>query len=717
MLKTPFMPAFSASSLQPALVAFGPFTFDRANGLLRDDTRELPLPPRVLGVLDLLVSRAGAIVPKQEIIDSVWKDAFVTDTSLSEAISVLRQALGDDPQAPHYIQTVHRRGYRFVAQVDPIESPAVAVQTSPQPPAVERRPSTGRELVPWSIAILSIVLAVVAVWQYAHFTSPDAPIVRMRVEPLAGTHFDVRAPALALSPDGLVAAWSGCDITCRLYVRSLDQLDAQAVPGTEGASAPFFSADGRSIGFFADGKLRKVARAGGLPLVIAEAAQPFGAVWMPDGEIIFASSERGGLQRVSDRGGNVEQLTIPSADAGEVRHAWPALAPGGRALLFTIAASPAEGSASRIALLRLGQRSAWQTIIDDGDMAQAVSPDYIAFSRRTEIHAIAFDRIRQAIAGADEAIVSGIGRAEYAVSVSGAVVFAVAAGSQGPSLSWIPPSGSASSADLAALLMTTLAPDGSRVAGISGSEIWTGDVARGTTTRLTHGGTNVSPVWSSDGSAVYYASATGGAFQTWIRDSSSTSAAKLVLSAAARHRHTFPTSTSRDGRLMAYTESGGPTRGDVKVVQLSSGATVASIETAFDETNGALSPDGRFLAYQSDESGRWEIYVLSLQDRRRVPISSSGGGEPVWSGIGGALFYRAPDALVRVAIDASGQPTGAPIRIPESAGFSIAGIAGADDRILVRRTGEQPSTHAVLTLEWARELHRILGPPTATLPR
>src|SRR4051812_45734928 len=137
MLKTPFMPAFSASSLQPALVAFGPFTFDRANGLLRDDTRELPLPPRVLGVLDLLVSRAGAIVPKQEIIDSVWKDAFVTDTSLSEAISVLRQALGDDPQAPHYIQTVHRRGYRFVAQVDPIESPAVAVQTSPQPPAVE----------------------------------------------------------------------------------------------------------------------------------------------------------------------------------------------------------------------------------------------------------------------------------------------------------------------------------------------------------------------------------------------------------------------------------------------------------------------------------------------------------------------------------------------------------------------------------------------------
>src|SRR4051794_18453213 len=98
-------------------VSFNPFTFDRASGLLRHGSREIPLPPRVLGVLAVLISRAGTVVPKQELIDTVWKDTFVTDTSLAEAISVLRQALGDDPQSPQYVQTVHRRGYRFVAPV------------------------------------------------------------------------------------------------------------------------------------------------------------------------------------------------------------------------------------------------------------------------------------------------------------------------------------------------------------------------------------------------------------------------------------------------------------------------------------------------------------------------------------------------------------------------------------------------------------------------
>src|SRR5262245_18155073 len=105
----PAEPALAAPT-PPLAVTFGPFTFDRGNGLLRQGTREIPLPPRVLGVLDLLASRASTVVPKQDLIDTVWKDAFVTDTSLAEAISVLRQALGDDPQAPQYIQTVHRRG-------------------------------------------------------------------------------------------------------------------------------------------------------------------------------------------------------------------------------------------------------------------------------------------------------------------------------------------------------------------------------------------------------------------------------------------------------------------------------------------------------------------------------------------------------------------------------------------------------------------------------
>ena len=698
---------------EPAKVSFGLFVFDRANGLLRDRQREIPLPPRVLGILDLLVARPGTVVPKQELIDTVWKDAFVTDTSLAEAISVLRQALGDDPQSPQYVQTVHRRGYRFVAPITALPTTSTEQPVSAAPPEPDG-PSIGRQLVPWTIASLCLILAIVAIWQNTRYRPPQTPVVRMRIEPASGTAFDTRAPALAVSPDGLLVAWSACDSLCRLYVRPLDQLDPRTVPGTEGASAPFFSYDGRWIGFFAAGKLQKVAVAGGMPVAITDAAQPFGAAWLPDGHIVFAASERGGLMRVNEFGGTAEQLTVPSADAGEVRHCWPAVAPGERALLFTIARSPHTEAPARIGLMNIGQPSASQTIIENADMARAVSPDYIAFSRGNEIHAVAFDAARQAIAGADQTVINGVAAGQFAVARSGAVVYSIASDPTRPSLTWIP-AGAPVSGDLANLQHLTVIPDGSRVAGVSGSDIWVGDVSRGTTTRLTHGGTNVGPVWSSDGAVVYYAAASGGSFEAWRRDSSATQPATRVLAATSSRRHVFPSSISRDGRLMAYTESGGVTRGDVKIVNVASGTSVAAIETPFDEANGVLSPDGRLLAYQSDESGRWEVYVLKLDNRQRVPISSSGGREPRWSPDGSTLFYQA-EAAMSVAIDAGGQPTAAPVAVHTLDGREIAGIT-TGNRVLARRSGERPSLHAVLTLEWNRELQRILGPPTARLPR
>ena len=702
--------------MEPAKVSFGPFVFDRANGLLRDGQREIPLPPRALGILDLLVARAGTVVPKQELIDTVWKDAFVTDTSLAEAISVLRQALGDDSQSPRYVQTVHRRGYRFVAAIAalPTTSTEHNRQTVAAAPPEPDAPSIGRQLVPWTIASLCLILAIVAVWQNTRYRPPTTPVVRMRIEPASGTAFDTRAPALAVSPDGLLLAWSACDSVCRLYVRPLDQLDPRPVPGTDGARAPFFSYDGRWIGFFAAGKLQKVAVAGGMPVAITDAAQPFGAVWLADGHIVFAASERGGLMRVSESGGTAEPLTVPSADAGEVRHCWPAVAPGERALLFTIARSPHEEAPARIGLMNIGQPSASQTIIENADMARAVSPGYLAFSRGNEIHAVAFDAARQAVAGADQTVINGVAAGQFAVSRSGAVVYSIASDATRPSLTWIP-GGAAVSGELANLQDLAVVPDGSRVAGVSGSDIWVGDVSRGTTMRLTHGGTNVGPVWSSDGAMVYYAAASGGTFEAWRRDSSATQPATRVLSTARSRRHVFPSSISRDGQLMAYTESGGATRGDVKVINVAAGEPVAAIDTPFDETNGVLSPDGRLLAYQSDESGRWEVYVLKLDDRQRIPISSSGGRGPRWSPDGSTLFYQNESAM-SVAMDAGGQPMAAPAAVHTLAGCEIAGVA-AGNRVLARRSGERPSLHAVFTLEWNRDLQRILGPPTARLPR
>ncbi len=501
-----------------AEVTFGPFTFDRTSRLLRRGEHELSLPPRVLGVLELLLTRAGEIVPRNEIIDSVWKEAFVTDTSLAEAISFLRQSLGDDPQAPTYIQTVHRRGYRFVAPlVD--TSPAVrGPATADAPATVEKvSPSIGKELVPWSVAVLCAILAAAALWQYTHLRSPLPPVVRMRIAPAAGTVFDSRAPSLAVSPDGTVVAWSACDPVCRLYVRRLDEIEGRVVPGTEDASAPFFSPDGRWAGFFAAGKLRKVALAGGLPIALTDAAQPFGAVWMADGRIVFGASARGGLLRVSDRGGDTEQLTLPSAEAGEVRHAWPALAPGGRALLFTIATSPLNDATGRIAVMPLDTgRSAWQTVVESADLAGAASPEHVAFSRGSELHAAAFDRVRLTIAGPEQVVVTDVARAQFGISGAGSIVYAASGDTVPPALEWaLSPERTSVPAELSTLQEPALSPDGARIAGVGrdqiGADVWAGDVERGATTRLTHGGINVAPVWSADGSSVFYAASKRGA--------------------------------------------------------------------------------------------------------------------------------------------------------------------------------------------------------------
>jgi hypothetical protein len=244
----------------------------------------------------------------------VWKDAFVTDTSLAEAVSYLRQALGDDSQAPTYIQTVHRRGYRFVAAVLDVAAPAAAahdethprvapdVQRTVNAPAEQVRPSIANELVPWSIAIISFVAALSALWFGIGHETVARPIVKILID-LRDKQFDKRAPAIAFSPNGGRVAWSACMGTqCQLYLRDLASLWERPIPYTDGAAAPFFSPNGMWIGFFADGKLKKVFLQGGSPVTITDAAQPYGAVWMPGGKIVFAASVAGGLMQVPEQG-------------------------------------------------------------------------------------------------------------------------------------------------------------------------------------------------------------------------------------------------------------------------------------------------------------------------------------------------------------------------------------------------------------------------------
>jgi eukaryotic-like serine/threonine-protein kinase len=710
-------------SAKPTL-AFGPFTFDTHNRLLRSSDREIALPPRVLGVLELLIARPGEVVPRQDLMDGVWKEAFVTDTSLAEAVSVLRQALGDDPQTPTYIQTVHRRGYRFVAPIDETRPPVMPATATTPPsadvPGETRRSGISSAAIAWSVTVFAILLALAAVWNATHQKPPTPALARFRLDPAPGTLFDRRAQALALSPDGTAIVWSGCDgAGCRLYLRRLSSLDATAIAGTEDAAAPFFSPDGTWVGFFADGKLRKVALSGGVPIPLADAAQPLGGTWTGDGHIIFAASAFGGLMRVGDRGGEAAALTMPSATAGEIRHAWPSLLPGGRTLVFTVATSPLEGAPGRIVVSTLGAGPpTWQTLIEAGDVARGVTADYVAFTRGGELHAVAVDRNRMSIAGVEQVVASAAAPLQFAVSEGGSLVYAAPdAPASASALTWSAPAAAPASA-AAALAAPSLSPDGRRLAGVGGDasspDVWIAELDRGAATRLTYGTRNVLPVWTSDAS-VAYATSKNGPYEIWSRDTSGSSPAQLLLSAASRGRHVFPSSFTRDGVLMAFVESGGPTRGDIWTASGTGGSPSPVLQTAFDEISPALSPDGRLIAYQSDESGRWEISIVRLADRHRLSVSTGGGIEPHWSPDGRTLFYRAGSGLARVEIDPGGDRAGTPSIVRPLNG-QVAGLS-ADGRVLLREQEPARLPHAVLTLEWVRELRQRLGIPSSPPPR
>jgi serine/threonine-protein kinase len=713
------------------VVAFGAFTFDPGNQLLRRDGVEVPLPPRVLGVLEVLLDRAGDLVPRQQLVEGVWKDAFVTDTSLAEAISVLRQALGDDPQAPVYIQTIHRRGYRFVAPVTPQPIPAQAALT----PAVDARiaadtpdslgPSIGRSLLPWSLAALCALLAIVAVWQSTQREGGFPVETRFAIELPQGTRFAPDGVAVALSPDGSALVWSGCDGSgCRLYLRPLARLEPSPVPGTEGAVDPFFSPDGEWVGFFADGKLKKVALAGGSPAAIADVTQPLGAVWARDGRIIYGSSIAAGLSQVPASGGTPEPLTVPRQQDGEVRHAWPAL--DGTRLFFSVATSLDGDGPFRLASATLEGRRAltrWSTLLEDVSIARPLSADLLVVGRGNELQVVGFDPARGVLAGVPQTVVPSValvrGLTQFAVSRSGSLVYlGLPASAAAPrNLAWWTGRGFEPAVEgLEDATAPALSPDGRRIAwpslpGGRRADLWTGDLQRGAAARLTHDGLNFSPTWSADGARVFFSRADQGI----LRLASIGSEGGAMAMLADRPHHAFPQSVSADGSLLAFVELNDRTRADIWLLPLSGGAPRAAVQSAFDDLTPALSRDATLLAYQSDEGGRWDVYVQRVGDGRRAIVSTAGGERPFWASDRSALYYRAGARLLRVPISPN-LSIGSPETVMEL-GDSVAIGEAPDGRLLVERRTVTASTSAVVVLHWDREARMAAGARGATLIR
>jgi Tol biopolymer transport system component len=533
-------------------------------------------------------------------------------------------------------------------------------------PATPTTTASSRGRLPWMAAlafaaVVIVVLAIPAV-RYLRQTPPPAP---------PETRLEVVTPAtdaplqFALSPDGrsLVFVASG-DGASRLWLRRLDETEARPLAGTEGGTYPFWSADSRSIGFSAAGALLRLDVARGAPQVVATlTGSSRGSSWNADGTILFPRQINGPLWRVPATGGEpvvVTQLDPPR----HISHSDPQFLPDGRHFLFFALGTP---DASGIYLGSLDGGAPTRLIAADSRGA-FLPPDRVVFVRQGTLVARRLDLARAELTGdsvtlADRVHVDGDARWGFDVSGTGTVAYR-AGGAGSRQLTWVDRTGRtvgvANEPDAHAPRLPELSPDGERVA-IQRSvqdnrDIWLLNLIRGQMTRLTFDAAEeVDPIWSPDGMRIAFGSNRTGPRDLYMKQSNGSGAEeRLVESPNTKAAQDW----SRDGRWLMYYEIDPTTGRDLRALDMASPERSVRViaNTPAQELLASFSPDGRWVAYQTNESGRFEVVVQPFPDAGgKWQVSTAGGVAPRWRADGKELYFLAPDAtMMAVPVTAAG---------------------------------------------------------------
>ena len=529
------------------------------------------------------------------------------------------------------------------------------------------RPSLSRRALPWvGGTVVGAAAAAAVVWTLSRPAPVSLrPVQRFVIDfPASGPHVGDGGGGgnLAISPDGTRLVFMGIEAGRRLlFMRNLDQIDVQPIRGTDDANNPFFSPDGEWIGFFTapgtpGGKLKKVAVRGGPPLTIADANIPTGT-WARDDSIVFTrgTGANWSLFRVPAAGGGPMKLTTPNADQKEVRHGWPDVLPDGQHVLFSISPSPRDFDQASIAVLSLATGE-YRTVVPQGYNARYVSTGHLVYALAGNLMAIPFDLDRLETTGSAVPVVEGvrgrisIGEVTFGISSSGFLVYSpgsMAAGVQ-RTMVWVDREGKEEPipAPPRAYAYVRLSPDGSRVAmdvRDQENDIWAWDLVRRNLTRLTtDAGNDIFPVWTPDGARIIFGSDRASAGGIYWQPADGSGSAERLLEG---QRQQSPNAITPDGKQLLFREapSSGPTSADVNALHLDDRRARPLLHTTFNEMNAELSPDGRWVAYQSNESGQQEIYVRPFPnvDSGRWTVSTGGGTRPLWSRDGRELFYLA----------------------------------------------------------------------------
>ena len=458
--------------------------------------------------------------------------------------------------------------------------------------------------------------------------------------------------SLTITPDGTSVIYGlGPSGVAGLYVRPLDRLEGHRLTGAESGGWPFVSPDGQWVGFVEQrSQLRKVPMLGGLPEVIADLPNfSMGASWEPDGTIILSVLERG-LFRVSDAGGELEPLATPRTEAGEVSYLWPDPLPGGKAVLFSIQSLNRGQLQSQIAVLDLESGES-KTLVPVGSFPHYLPSGHLVYNLNGTLMAVAFDAERLEVLGSPVPVLEGVshkatGAVDFSVADDGSLVYATSSQARSQrSLVWIDRAGrtEALAAPSRNWRDPDISPDGNRLAVAAFDEnqdVWIWDFERETLIRLTDDPTlDAAPLWHPNGREVVFASGRGEFNDLYRRRADGTGSAERVWANREGGAQGTHFSFTLDGMFVVRAPSRG---GGLLLTSMEDGSAQTLIESEFVHRGAQISPDGRWLAYSSNESGQAEIYVRPFPavDDGRFPVSTGGGINPRWSPDGSELFYR-----------------------------------------------------------------------------
>ncbi len=603
------------------------------------------------------------------------------------------------------------------------------------PGSVATKPRS-RERLAWSIAAVMFagLVAALGVGAFAYFerAPEETQSVRFFVSlpetwNLARQLAATGAPPapLAVSPDGRRIAFvaTKADRKSLLWVRSLDTLTAQALAGTEGALRPFWSPDSRFLGFFADGKLKKIDVSGGPPITLCDASGGGGGAWSRDGVIVFSPAPFSALEKVSASGGAPAPATKLSP--GDAIHVRPAFLPDGKHFLYRSGTS-GHGDPVYLASLDSSDR---KLLLNSDSTNVLYSQGYLLFLRDTTLMAQRFDTRHLVLTGDVFPIAESIQTQGalnpyglFSVSENGVLVYQAGRGTVGSQLVWFDRTGKQIGVlgDSTAFADPELSPDGKRLSDNKPAEagntidIWLYDLTRGLPTRFTFGENATLSIWSPDGSRVVFASNQKGHFDLYQKASSGAGAEEVLLQDSLDK---FPESWSPDGRFILYRSAGASTSFNLFVLPLSGDRKpfpFLNIDTKFTMLFGQFSPDGQWVVYTSTESGRTEIYVAPFPGPGgKWQISTAGGSSPRWRRDGAEIFYLAPDnKLMAATVNGKGSSfeVGAvrPLFQTDSIGsISTYAVSADGQRFLINTTSEQAASAPItVVLNWTAGLKK-----------